>query len=105
MSGIIYESETGEGLGRFEIDLADDSHRLMTVNVTEEGIIMDVYLSPRTDESDLTGFDKPMHLGTMGMMFDEWADEVISFDSPTKLSSAVPDYVKYRDPMFEDTNE
>ena len=92
-----------EGETRFHIDI--DDGRSMVVIVTTEGIIMDVYLSPRTDESDLTGFDKPMHLGTMGMMFDEWADEVVSFDSPTKLSSAVPDYVKYRDPMFEDTNE
>ena len=43
MSGIIYGSETGEGLGRFEIDLADGTHRFMMVNVTEEGIIMEVY--------------------------------------------------------------
>jgi hypothetical protein len=89
MSGIIYESETGEGLGRFEIDLADDSHRLMTVNITEEGIIMDVYQTvnvfdnPNAEPVD----ERAEHLGTMGMMFDEWADEVVSFDSPTKLSA------------------
>ena len=70
MSGIIYESETGEGLGRFEIDLADGTHRLMTVNVTEEGIIMDVYLRGFTPEPDT-------HLGTVGMTFDEWADSIV----------------------------
>ena len=83
MSGIIYESETGEGLGRFMIDLGDG--RNMTVNVTSEGIIMDVWGSyepgtePWTDNE--TGIDHT-HLGTMGMMFDEWADWVVSFDSP-----------------------
>ena len=71
MSGIIYESETGEGLGRFEIDLADGTHRLMTVNVTEEGIIMDVYLRGFTPETDT-------HLGTVGMTFDEWADAIVN---------------------------
>ena len=71
MSGIIYESETGEGLGRFEIDLADGTHRLMTVNVTEEGIIMDVYLRGFTLETDT-------HLGTVGMPFDEWADAIVN---------------------------
>ena len=88
MSGIIYESETGEGLGRFMIDLGDG--RNMTVNVTSEGVIMDVWgthvpgTEPWTDNE--TGIDST-HLGTMGMMFDEWADEVVSFDSPTKLSA------------------
>ena len=71
MSGIIYESETGEGLGRFEIDLADGTHRLMTVNVTEEGIIMDVYLRGFTLETDTL-------LGTVGMTFDEWADAIVN---------------------------
>ena len=71
MSGIIYESETGEGLGRFEIDLADGPQRLMTVNVTEEGIIMDVYLRGFTLETDT-------HLGTVGMTFDEWADAIVN---------------------------
>ena len=71
MSGIIYGSETGEGLGRFEIDLADGTHRLMTVNVTEEGIIMDVYLRGFTLETDT-------QLGTVGMTFDEWADAIVN---------------------------
>ena len=65
MTGIIYESETGDGLGRFEIDLGDG--RNMTVNITGEGIIMDVF-------QNHPGFDE--HLGTAGMMFDEWAEWV-----------------------------
>jgi len=99
MSGIIYESETGEGLGRFMIDLGDG--RNMTVNVTSEGVIMDVYGKADTGIAGgigrlaageelvdvLDGPPDDEHLGTMAMMFDEWADEVISFDSPTKLSA------------------
>ena len=72
MSGIIYESETGEGLGRFEIDLGDG--RNMTVNVTSEGIIMDVF-GLQEDEADGMVHDD-LHLGTAGMMFDEWAEWV-----------------------------
>jgi len=72
MSGIIYGSETGEGLGRFEIDLADGTHRFMMVNVTEEGIIMDVYgRAPQEFSSDTL-------LGTVGMTFDEWADAIVN---------------------------
>ena len=72
MSGIIYGSETGEGLGRFEIDLADGTHRFMMVNVTEEGIIMDVYgRAPQEFSSDTL-------LGTGGMTFDEWADAIVN---------------------------
>jgi hypothetical protein len=76
MSGIIYESETGEGLGRFMIDLGDG--RNMTVNVTSEGIIMDVYeRQPEGGDYDLLNTsDEDVHLGTAGMMFDEWADWV-----------------------------
>jgi hypothetical protein len=87
MSGIIYESETGDGLGRFMIDLGDS--RNMTVNVTSEGVIMDVFeRQPEGGDYDLLNTsDEDVHLGTMGMTFDEWADEVVSFDSPTKLSA------------------
>lgn len=68
MSGVIYESETGNGLGRFEVDLEDGTHRFMTVNVTEEGIIMDVW----------AGHDiAVVPLGTVGMTFDEWADAIV----------------------------
>jgi len=72
MSGIIYESETGEGLGRFMIDLGDG--RNMTVNVTSEGVIMDVFGLQENDADGMVHDD--LHLGTAGMMFDEWAEWV-----------------------------
>ena len=78
MSGIIYESETGDGLGRFMIDLGDG--RNMTVNITGEGIIMDVYQTvdvfdnPNAEPVD----EHTEHLGTAGMMFDEWADWAVN---------------------------
>ena len=81
MTGIIYESETGDGLGRFEIDLGDG--RNMTVNVTEEGIIMDVFGLQEDEANGMVRDDR--HLGTAGMMFDEWAEwvsEVAPFDLP-----------------------
>jgi len=88
MSGIIYESETGEGLGRFMIDLGDG--RNMTVNVTSEGIIMDVYeRQPEGGDYDLLNTsDEDVHLGTMGMTFDEWADWVITRTAPHLLMKA-----------------
>ena len=72
-----------EGETRFHIVMPDDENiRELVVIVTQEGIIMDVYDKVETDEDDTVLDDA--HLGTMGMMFDEWADEVINFDSPTK---------------------
>jgi alpha-L-arabinofuranosidase len=47
---------------RTEINLGDGQN--LTINITGEGIIMDVV------EDDY-------HLGTVGMMFDEWADWVV----------------------------
>jgi len=76
---ILYTETLSDVDSRTEIDLGD--HRHLTINITHEGIIMDVFLSERTDESDLTGFDKPMLLGTMGMMFDEWADWIVADES------------------------
>tara|TARA_R110000751_G_scaffold254523_1_gene354132 strand:- start:115 stop:423 length:309 start_codon:yes stop_codon:yes gene_type:complete len=95
MSGIIYESETGEGLGRFMIDLGDG--RNMTVNVTSEGVIMDVYGKADTGIAGALGrlaageelvdvLDGPPedeHLGTAGMMFDEWADWIVERIDPS----------------------
>lgn len=54
---------------RMEIDLGDG--RYLNVIVTHEGIIMDVYLRGFTPETDTLE-------GTAGMMFDEWADWVVS---------------------------
>jgi len=82
MSGIIYESETGEGLGRFMIDLGDG--RNMTVNVTSEGVIMDVFeRQPEGGDYDLLHGDEDVHLGTAGMMFDEWADWIVERIDPS----------------------
>ena len=88
MSGIIYESETGDGLGRFMIDLGDG--RNMTVNVTSEGIIMDVFaVSEHIDYSDNPpGEDE--HIGTVGMMFDEWADWIVTDEETTDIDRKRP---------------
>jgi hypothetical protein len=56
-----------------------DDGRDLIVNITEEGIIMDVYQT-------VDVFDNPNaepvgerseHRGTVGMMFDEWADWIV----------------------------
>ena len=62
----------------FDFDL--DDGRNLTIAITGEGIIMDVWGSyepgtePWTDNE--TGIDHTL-LGTVGMMFDEWADDVV----------------------------
>jgi hypothetical protein len=76
---IIYTETLSDAESRTEIDIGDG--RIMTVNITGEGIVIDVYGRAPQEFSDDT------LLGTMGMMFDEWADEVVSFDSPTKLEA------------------
>ena len=55
---------------RMEIDLGDG--RYLNVVVTREGIIMDVFVR-RPEYAD-----QDEYLGTAGMMFDEWADWVVS---------------------------
>ena len=73
-----------EGETRFHIVIPDDENvRELVVIVTHEAIIMDVY--DKVIEHNGVVIDDT-HRGTMGMTFDEWADEVVSFDSPTKLS-------------------
>ncbi len=59
---------------RTEIDL--DDGRYMTINITHEGIIMDVF-------QNHPGFDE--HLGTVGMTFDEWADDIVANDVVTMI--------------------
>ena len=46
----------------FDFDL--DDGRVLDVTITHEGIIMDVFRNME-------------HLGTAGMMFDEWADSAV----------------------------
>ena len=68
-SGIIVYTQTRSATdSRTEIDLRDGLY--MTVNITGEGVIMDVYLRGFTPDTDT-------HLGTAGMMYDEWADWVV----------------------------
>ena len=74
-----------EGETRFHIDI--DDGRSMVVIVTTEGIIMDVFaVSEHIDYSDNPpGEDE--HLGTAGMMFDEWADWVVDADRAEILTT------------------
>ena len=66
---------------RFEIELDDGAS--LTVIVTNEGVIMDAYKNlPIHDK----GADVPIpkgqyvteHVGTMGMMFDEWWEFIVN---------------------------
>ena len=85
---IIYTKTTSDKDSRTEIDMGDG--RTLTINITGEGIIMDVYGKADTGIAGALGrlaageelvdvLDGPPddeHLGTAGMMFDEWADWV-----------------------------
>ena len=53
---------------RTEVDLGESRH--MTINITDEGIIMDVFGPPDEKLNNL-------HLGTVGMTFDEWAEWIV----------------------------
>ena len=68
---IIYTETKSDTDSRTEIDIGDG--RVLTINITGEGIIMDVF--ERQPEGE-TWMDEDIHLGTAGMMFDEWADWV-----------------------------
>tara|TARA_Y100001949_G_C15917906_1_gene299880 strand:- start:707 stop:976 length:270 start_codon:yes stop_codon:yes gene_type:complete len=70
------------GLSQWRLGYGETNCELVVI-VTTEGIIMDVY--DKVMEYNGVVIDDT-HRGTMGMTFDEWADEVVSFDSPTKLS-------------------
>jgi hypothetical protein len=73
---IIYTETKSDTDHRTEIDLGDGRH--MTINITHEGIIMDVFGVQEDDSNGMVRDD--LHLGTVGMMFDEWADWIIQFD-------------------------
>jgi len=57
-----------------EIDLHDG--RYLNVNITHEGIVMDVYDAKVRGKFRDRREDK--HLGTVGMMFDEWANWIVA---------------------------
>mgnify|MGYP001560314752 FL=1 len=64
---IIYEHLSQGGCEDFNV-LLDDG-RALNVRVSDEGIVMDVF-----------GLQDDLHLGTVGMMFDEWADWIVRED-------------------------
>jgi hypothetical protein len=86
MSGIIYEHVSTDGDERFHIDLGDD--RNMTVNVTGEGIIFDVF-GLRIVQVDGMVYDD-VHLGTVGMTYEEWGDWVSESHIPMPDSKIDP---------------
>ena len=77
---IIYTETKSDTDHRTDIDIGDGRH--MTINITHEGVIMDVFeRQPEGGDYDLLNTsDEDVHLGTVGMMFDEWADWIIQFD-------------------------
>tara|TARA_Y100000034_G_scaffold41743_1_gene51278 strand:+ start:1628 stop:1876 length:249 start_codon:yes stop_codon:yes gene_type:complete len=77
---INYTETLSDAESRTEINI--DDGRTMTINITGEGIVIDVYQM-------VDVFDNPnaepvgensVHVGTVGMMFDEWADWIIRED-------------------------
>ena len=75
----VYDNYKGDG--KFSVPL--DDGRVLDVKITHEGIIMDVYRNmPIHDKGAAVPIPKGEyvneHLGTAGMMFDEWADWVVS---------------------------
>ncbi len=67
---------TNNGLGRSHTEVGLGDGRFMTINITHEGIILDVFASTCADWAE----PGDEHLGTAGMMFDEWADWVTRRD-------------------------
>jgi len=72
---IIYTETKSDTDSRTEIDLGDGRH--LTINISHEGIVMDVYnyIDGWEDSRDM-GLE-----GTAGMMFDEWADWIVADDT------------------------
>ena len=71
MSRPIYDSEP------IEVDITDG--RMLNIHITNEGIIMDVFGVQEDDSNGMVRDD--LHLGTAGMMFDEWADWIVATDT------------------------
>ena len=78
---IIYTKTTSDKDSRTDIDVGDE--RLLMINITGEGIIMDVW--KKADDVDGIGsaLSCDEHLGTAGMMFDEWADWIVERIDPS----------------------
>jgi len=67
---IIYTETKSDTDSRTWIDIGDG--RNLCINITGEGVIMDVYGVQEDDANGMIRDD--LHLGTVGMTFDEWAD-------------------------------
>ena len=71
---IIYTETRSDTDSRTEIDIGDG--RTLTISITGEDIIMDVYETHEPEPVLDTGIDASL-LGTVEMTFDEWAEWVL----------------------------
>ena len=83
---IIYTETKSATDSRMDIDLGDD--RKMTVTVTGEGIIFDVF-GLRIVQVDGMVYDD-VNLGTVGMTYEEWGDWVSESHIPMPDSKIDP---------------
>ena len=83
---IIYTETKSATDSRMDIDLGDD--RKMTVTITREGIIFDVF-GLRIVQVDGMVYDD-VHLGTVGMTYEEWGDWVSESHIPMPDSKIDP---------------
>ncbi len=74
---ILYTETLSDVDSRTEIDIGDGRH--LWVIITHEGVIMDLYGFQEDDANGMVRDD--LHLGTVGMMFDEWADWIVADES------------------------
>jgi len=66
---ITYTETKSDTDSRTEIDIGNG--RMLTINIIGESLVMDVY------EPGFRNIDFDKHIGTVGMMFDEWAEWVL----------------------------
>ena len=83
---IIYTETKSATDSRMDIDLGDD--RKMTVTVTGEGIIFDVFGLRIVQVDGMVYDDVP--LGTVGMTYEEWGDWVSESHIPMPDSKIDP---------------
>ena len=79
---IRYTETKSDTDSRMEIDLGDGRH--LTINISHEGIVMDVYnyIDGWEDSPDM-GL-----VGTVAMTFDEWAEDIVANDPRTIVLEA-----------------
>ena len=92
---IIYTETKSDKDSRTWIDIGDD--RNLSIAITDEGVIMDVYGLQEDEANGMIRDD--LHLGTIGMTFDEWANWIteskgqFNKDSRTEQWTIVDDSV------------